>query len=353
MICRNMLLGFPAALSMALLSVSANDAAAQEKTLVLACYAGDIEQYLEKDVIPGFEKESGAKVTYIPGVSTATIAKLQAEKDNPQIDVACLDDGPQAQAKSLGLLQATDPAKMTNAGEVYDVAKLKDNIGVGWALFGTGIVYNPVALTKAGIEPPKSWNDLANPKLKGHVIVDSITTSYGLQLLVMLAKANGGGEQAMEPGFAKMKEVAQNVLDFDTTADLSKYFQQGEAWVGVWTDSEANAYAGKGGGFPMKFVYPSEGAPALMATANVAKGAPHAELADAFLNYVVGEKAQTVVGKELGFGPVNSKVTLSKEEALKVTYGPEAASHLVKFDWQTINAKRPEWTDRWNREIER
>jgi putative spermidine/putrescine transport system substrate-binding protein len=106
-------------------------------------------------------------------------------------------------------------------------------------------------------------------------------------------------------------------------------------------------------GFPMEFVYPVEGAPALMATANVAKNAPHPELADAFLNYLVGVEAQTVVGKELGFGPVNDQVELTPEEAAKVTYGPDAASHLVQMDWATINEQRPAWTDRWNREIER
>jgi putative spermidine/putrescine transport system substrate-binding protein len=333
-------------------ALAAGSAAAQEKTLVLACYAGDIQKYLEQDIIPGFEAAFGAKVEYIPGVSMASIAKLQAEKDNPQIDVACLDDGPQQQAKALGLLQPTAASAMPNLAQVYDVAKMSDGIGVGWALFATGIVYNPEEFAAAGIAPPTSWNDLANPALKDHVVVDSITSTYGLQLLIMLAHANGGSETNIDPGFAKMAEIAPGVVDFDTTADLSKYFQQGEAWIGVWTNSEANAYA-MTTGFPMAFVYPTEGAPALMATANVAKNAPHAELADAFLNYLVGVEAQTVVGKSLGFGPVNSGVTLTPEEAAKVTYGAEAASHLMQMDWATINDQRPAWTDRWNREIER
>jgi putative spermidine/putrescine transport system substrate-binding protein len=335
------------------IALAAAGAQAQdEKRLVLACYAGDIQKYLEQDIIPGFEALTGATVEYIPGVSMASIAKLQAEQDNPQIDVACLDDGPQQQAKALGLLQPTAASAMPNLEHVYDVAKMADGIGVGWAVFATGIVYNPEEFEAAGIPAPTSWNDLANPALKDHVVVDSITSTYGLQLLIMLAHANGGSETNIDPGFAKMAEIAPGVVDFDTTADLTKYFQQGEAWIGVWTNSEANAYA-MTTGFPMEFVYPTEGAPALMATANVAKNAPHPELADAFLNYLVGVEAQTVVGKELGFGPVNDQVELTPEEAAKVTYGPDAASHLVQMDWATINEQRPAWTDRWNREIER
>jgi putative spermidine/putrescine transport system substrate-binding protein len=167
----------------------------------------------------------------------------------------------------------------------------------------------------------------------------------------MLAQANGGDLKNMDPGFAKMKEVAENVVNFDTTADLSKYFQQGEAWVGVWTNSEANAFSTTTK-FPLDFVYPKEGSPALMTTANVVKGAPHQKLAEALLNYMIGEQAQTDIAQKLGFGPVNELVKLSPEAAAKVTYGPEAANRLVQMDWGTINTSRPSWTDRWNREIE-
>lgn len=343
-----------AAVVLTALDLSAAGALAQDapRQMTIACYAAGIQEYIEGNILPDFEKQHNVKVSYLPGVSLATISKLQAQKDNPQIDVACLDDGPREQAKAMGLLQATDPARMPNLAKVYDVAKMPDNIGVGWAVFGVGIVYNPEAYQKAGLTPPKSWNDLALPELKGHVIADTITSTYGLDLLIMLSRANGGGLDNMEPGFAKMKEVAANVPTFDTTADLSSFFQQGEAWVGVWTNGEANGYRMKTG-FPMEFVYPEEGAPALFATANVVKGAPNADLADAFLNYLVGKEAQQIVGEKIGFGPVNSEVVLAPEQAANVTYGADAAGKLVQLDWAVINEKRPEWTDRWNREIER
>src|SRR5690606_18967604 len=153
---------------------------AQERQMTIACYAAGIQEYIEGDILPAFEKEYNVKVSYLPGVSLATISKLQAQKDNPQIDLACLDDGPREQAKALGLLQPTDPSKMPNLANVYDVAKFPDNIGVGWAMFGVGIVYNPEAYEKAGLPAPKSWNDLARPELKGHVIADTIASTYGL-----------------------------------------------------------------------------------------------------------------------------------------------------------------------------
>ena len=53
-------------------------------------------------MIPAFEKENGVKVEYVAGNSTDTLAKLQAQKGNQQIDVAIVDDGPMYQAIQLG-----------------------------------------------------------------------------------------------------------------------------------------------------------------------------------------------------------------------------------------------------------
>jgi hypothetical protein len=35
-----------------------------------------------------------------------------------------------------------------------------------------------------------------------------------------------------------------------------------------------------------------------------------------------------------------------------VVYGPEAMTKLTVANWEVINQKRPEWTERWNKEIE-
>ena len=58
-----------------------------QKTLVVAGYGGSWEQVLRKDVFPDFEARHGVKVEYTPGNSTDTLAKLQAQKANQQIDV--------------------------------------------------------------------------------------------------------------------------------------------------------------------------------------------------------------------------------------------------------------------------
>ncbi|WP_442901729.1 ABC transporter substrate-binding protein [Geobacillus sp. BK01] len=321
-----------------------------EKTLVLAAYGGSYEKKMKETIIPKFEKEFGVKVKYITGSSIDTLSKLQAQKDNPQIDVAFLDDGPQAQAKAFGLLAPLDEKIVTNLNNVYDIAKDKENIGVGFGIVVTGLAYNKDYFVQNGWKPLTSWNDLEDPKFKGKLVLPSISNTYGVHLLLMAAFANGGNEKNIEPGFEKLKKIAENAVTFDKTADVSNYFLQGQTVASAWGSSRV--YTLQDSGFPIEFVIPREGAPALMTTANVVKNAPNAELAQKFVNFILSEEVQTEFAHSLFDGPVNKNVKLDGDIAKKVVYGEEQVKKLIKVDWEYVNQKRAEWTERANKEIE-
>ena len=88
--------------AIATLALAPSAALAQQKTLYVAGYGGSFEKTMRNEVIPDFEKKHGVKVEYVAGNSTDTLAKLQAQKGNQQIDVAIVDDGPMYQAIQLG-----------------------------------------------------------------------------------------------------------------------------------------------------------------------------------------------------------------------------------------------------------
>lgn len=94
--------GLLAAASLTVLVASLSAADAQQKTFYVAGYGGSFEKTMRDEVIPDFEKKHGVKVEYIAGNSTDTLAKLQAQKGNQQIDIAIVDDGPMYQAIQLG-----------------------------------------------------------------------------------------------------------------------------------------------------------------------------------------------------------------------------------------------------------
>ncbi|KAB8195475.1 extracellular solute-binding protein [Nonomuraea phyllanthi] len=324
--------------------------AASAGKLVVAGYGGSYQEAFEQAVLPGFEKSCGCEVTYVAGSSTDTVAKLKAQKDAPQIDVALIDDGPQAQAVQAGLLAELDPGTVTRLDKVAKVARLPGDVGVGFALTATGLAYNSDWYADNGLKPPERLADLADPKLKGKVVLPSISNTYGVGALMLAARAGGGSESDIGPGFEGIEKVAANAFTFDTTADVSNYFLQGQAVASVWGGSRVETLADKD--FPITFVYPEEGAIPLVATANVVNGAPHADLAQKFVNALLQPGIQEKLAAEGYDGPTVSDATLDAALAARVV-GPEQAAGMTPLDWNAVNGARAAWTDRWTKEVER
>ena len=126
-------------------------------------------------VIPGFEQANGVKVEYVAGNSTDTLAKLQAQKGNQQIDVAIVDDGPMYQAIQLGFCGKVEGVP----ADLYDAARFKDDRAVGIGLVATGLMYNTKIFAEKGWAPPTSWNDLKDPKYGKQLVIPPINNTYG------------------------------------------------------------------------------------------------------------------------------------------------------------------------------
>src|SRR6202008_1102553 len=124
---------------------------AQQKTLYVAGYGGSFEEKIRDEVIPPFEMENGVKVEYLAGNSTDTLAKLQAQKGNQQIDVAIVDDGPMYQAIQLGFC-----GKIAGlpAADLFDAARFKDDKAVAIGLVATGLMYNTKYYAEKGWPAP-------------------------------------------------------------------------------------------------------------------------------------------------------------------------------------------------------
>lgn len=341
--------GLFTAVSLAALVVSAAPATAQQKTLYVAGYGGSFEKTMREEVISDFEKKHGVKVEYIAGNSTDTLAKLQAQKGNQQIDVAIVDDGPMYQAIELGFC-----GKVQNlaTADLYDTARFKDDRAVAVGFVATGLMYNKKFFEEKGWAAPTSWNDLKDPKYKGLVVIPPINNTYGLYTLLMFAKMNGGGEKNVESGFDIMKkDVNPNVLAYEPSpGKMTELFQSGQAVLAVWGTGRVQSFANTG--FPVDFVYPKEGAVSLLASACPIEKPNASPVASEFIKAMLEPKIQLILLKDYGYGPVNKKVEVPAELGKMAPIGERAAS-LYNPDWTSINAKRDEWTKRWNREVER
>lgn len=322
-----------------------------EKTLYLGAYGGSTEKLMMEVILPPWEKANDAKVVYVPGNSTSTLAKLQAQAGKQELDVVFLDDGPMYQAISLGYCAPIQDAEIFN--DIYDIAKMGTENAVGLGFVVTGLAYDEEAFKKNNWAPPTSWNDLADPKFKGRVVVPPISNTYGLHALIMAARLRGGGEKDIDKGFAAFaEEIGPNVLTYEpSSGKISELFQNKEIVLSVWGSGRVKSLADTG--FPAGFVYPKEGGVALMIAVAPVVGSDVPELAQSLIRYLLEPENQKRIAEVKGWGPTNKKTVLPKELGDTLPYGAEKINALNAVDWNVINPVRTEWTKRWTREIER
>ncbi|WP_235837854.1 ABC transporter substrate-binding protein [Chitinasiproducens palmae] len=323
-----------------------------DSTLYVGGYGGSMEKLFKEKLIPRFEKqEPGVKVLYVAGNSTDILAKLQAQKGHQELSVAIIDDGPMFQAVGQGLCAPLEQAGAIK--DVYPLARMPGDRSIGVGVLATGLAYNKEVFAKHGWAPPTSWQDLADPKYRQKVVIPPISNGYGLLTLLMMARLNGGGESNIEPGFQVMtKKVAPNVLTWEPSpGKMAQMLQTGDAALAVWGNGRVQDVINQGA--PVGFVYPKEGAVALMSAACPVAGAPQPQAAQHFVQFLVSPDAQTLLAQDAGFGPVNKTVKLPAAVSAKVVSGPDKVNALIAPDYNVINAKRAEWTSRWDRSVER
>ena len=125
-----------------------------------------------------FEKKYGVTVNYVRMSSGEALARIKAEKDNPQFDIWW--GGPMdgfVAAKQDGLLEAYNSPNYAN---LLDQTKYKDadNQYSGIYVGSLGFCTNKDWLAKnPGISAPKSWEDLLKPEFKGQIMVAHPSTS--------------------------------------------------------------------------------------------------------------------------------------------------------------------------------
>ncbi|MSQ76668.1 MAG: extracellular solute-binding protein, partial [Rhodoferax sp.] len=182
------------ALALAATALVSTQVSAQTKTLYIGMNGGQMEKIWSEHIFPAFEKANNAKVVVVPGTSSEILAKAQASKDKPQMHVMFLDDGVMARAIGMGLCEKMKPSAALN--EVFPTARFKGDMATGVTMGMTGLAYNKKMYTEKGWAAPTSWMDMADPKLKGKVVFQSVSfSSFGLHGFLMFNRIKGGTER--------------------------------------------------------------------------------------------------------------------------------------------------------------
>ena len=247
-------------------------------------------EYLDPDVLKGFQKEYSVKIIESNYDSyPAMMAKLNSGNE---YDIVFPGSKEVAQLRAVDKLQRIDKAQLKNADQVFGVSPYFDNpwydansdFSVPFTMYKTGIAYRKDKVTTM----TGSWNDMWNENAKGHIFVlDEADEAIGMAALRLGLDINTD-----DPGdLAKIKDalLAQKPLLRGYSTDDINNMAGGNAWIHhMWSGDFLNLVnysVDKPENYA--FIAPKEGAPLGSDTYAVPANAAHPGTALVFIDYLL------------------------------------------------------------------
>lgn len=235
-------------------------------------------------IIQGFSEKYDVDVELVGLGTGELISRIIAESANPQADILW-----------GGVVESYIPIEEYLASyESPQIPNLQagtwDEDNFKWYPFDLEpmvMIYN----TEMVEEAPTAWADLLREEFKGTIAsADPVQSSsaFGViqSIIAAYGQENGGGYEFLE------KLVPQ--LDGKLTSGSSAVYKgvsNGEYAVGLTYEEAALKYIAAGA--TIDVVYPTEGTGILISPVAMVNGAPNAENAKLFIDYVLSEEAQS------------------------------------------------------------
>lgn len=288
-----------------------------------------------------FEAEFGITVNYVRMSTGEALARLEAERDNPQFDI--MWGGPidtYIAGAQEGLFEQYESPNAKNLlnQELY---RDKDNYWAGIYVGSLGFATNTDWLAaNPGVEAPTSWADLLKPEFKGQIMVAHPSTS-GTSYTAVATVLQIMGE---EEGWDYLQRYAGQVLQFTKSgAAPAKFVGAGEAAVGIVFSHDIVAQIEAG--LPLMLSFPEEGTGYEIGGVAIVKGAQHLDAAQKWYDWALTPEAQALGPKYTAYqAPTVGGVDLAYPELLEV--------NLINYDFQWAGDNKKANVDRFTNEIQ-
>jgi len=302
--------------------------AAEDKLVVYTAY----EENELKTFWDQFKKDLpdlAARASYIRGSTGPTMARLEAEKANPQADVVwgVFNDYLTGAGKK-GLLESYAAKESDKIPARF---KNPDNLWQGVTLLTVAFAVNQKKMAELKLTPPHSWSDLLEPRYKGHIVMSNPSTSGTAYLLLASHAARLGEDKMWEYYDALDKQLAQVTKSGGAPGRMAA---SGETPIGVALAYEVEM--AKKQGAPIDIVYPADGVPWTFEGNALVKGAKNPQNARRFLDWAVSKAAMASYAEWRGTGITRADVPVS---------GPRI-TEMKLIDLDFLKAGDPAYKDR-------
>jgi len=314
------------AVALALAALFSVPAAAQENSLNL--YSSRHYQ-TDESLYSNFTKTTGIKLNRIEAGEDPLIERIKNEGAASPADVlVTVDAGRLWRAEQAGLFQPIESKVL--AARLPDHMRTPNNQWFGFSLRARVIVYNKLTVKAADVQ---SYEDLANPKLKGQVCTRSGSHVYNLSLMSSLI-SHWGEAKAEEWARGVVANFARTPKGGDT--DQIRAVAAGECGVAISNSyyyvrllasdkpEDRKVIANTG------LIWPNQksfGTHMNVSGAGVVKNAKHRDAAIKYLEYLASDQAQSYFAEGNNEWPAVKSAPLNNK----------ALASLGTFKMDTLN----------------
>ncbi len=259
---------------------------------------------LNNAVIQNFEKDTGIKVNVVVAGTGEVVKRVASEKANPLGDV----------------LWAGSEAVLASQKDLFEEYVSKEDANMMPQFRNTSKTFTPafsdptvmiVNKKLKGDMKIEGFEDLLNPALAGKIAFgDPVNSSSAYQSLLVMLYDMGNGDP-FAPAAWDYTDKFLKQLQGKMTNSSSQVFKGvagGEYVVGLtWEDPAASLVKS---GADVEVVFPKEGALYAPQSVQIIKGAKHLENAKLFVDYMLSEKIQNLVGTTLTVRPLRQGAKL-------------------------------------------
>jgi iron(III) transport system substrate-binding protein len=295
-----------------------------------------------RPMFEAFEKASGIHVNFVRFSSGEALARLIAEKGNPQVDV--LFGGP-VETFTAGEDQDIFEA-YTPPSAVALPSRFKSTKGMWTAVADDPLVFmtNTIFLQEHNLKAPASWEDLLNPAYKGSLqMADARTSGTAVTRIFSILQVNNRNEDA---AFAYMKKLRQNIQAYTKSGGGGTVpVGLGQAAGGIFFIVDALFTRQKG--YDVQISFPKEGIGSAAECVALVKGNKDGAAAKKLIDWATSPDMQSLLAPaKINFLPAHPKVAPDPDLASILK-----DAKIIEIDDKWAGDNRKRIVDRWVAEV--
>lgn len=321
-------------------TVASHSVAQQSNRLTV--YVGFQEDHAV-EAMRQFTRDTGIDVSMVRMSAGEILARIRAERSNPQASVWY--GGPADTFVAAVQEDLLHPYESPNAAAIDPQFKDADNYWTGIYVGALGFASNRDFLERNGLDAPQTWEDLLNPAFRNEIIMAHPASSGTAYAALYTTLQVFGGE---EEGFEYLAALHPQVQQYTTSGSApGRMVGMREAGVGILFAHDIIKFQEEGF-TSLELTIPEDGTGYETGAVAIVNNAPNMDLAQQFVDWALTPGAQEVGQRTGSYQNLTLPDANEPERAVRLS-----EINTIDYDPAVAGSQRSRLIDRWNNEVNR